>query len=91
MAWPRTPDAENVREIRELVDDVCLVSEQEMLGAMRHLLFEEHVTAEPSGAAATAVLLQANTDMRGNTVALVTGANVTPEVLGRAVNLLRGG
>jgi threonine dehydratase len=87
----RTPDAENVREIRELVDDVCLVSEQEMLGAIRHLLFEEHVTAEPSGAAATAVLLQANADMRGNTVALVTGANVTPEVLRRAVNVPRGG
>jgi threonine dehydratase len=87
----RTPDAENVREIRELVDDVQLVSEQEMLGAMRHLRFEEQVAAEPSGAAATAVLLQANTDMRGNTVALVTGANVTPEVLRRAVNFLRGG
>jgi threonine dehydratase len=87
----RTPDAENVREIRELVDDVRLVSEQEMLGAIRHLLFEEYVAAEPSGAAATAVLLQANTDMRGHTVALVTGANVTPEVLRRAVNLLRGG
>jgi threonine dehydratase len=63
----------------------------EMLGAIRHLLCEEHVTTEPSGAAATAVLLQTNTDMRGNTVALVTGANVTPEVLRRAVNLLRGG
>jgi threonine dehydratase len=87
----RTPDAENVREIRELVDDVRLVSEQEMLGAIRHLRFEEQVAAEPSGAAATAVLLQANTDMRGNTVALVTGANVTPEVLLRAVNFVRGG
>ena len=87
----RTPDAENVREIRELVDDVRLVGEQEMLGAIRHLQFEEHVAAEPSGAAATAVLLQANTDLRGNTVALVTGANVTPEVLRRAVNFVRGG
>jgi threonine dehydratase len=87
----RTPDAENVREIRELVDDVRLVSEEQMLRAIRHLLFEEQVAAEASGAAATAVLLQANSDLRGNTVALVTGANVTPEVLRRAVNCVQGG
>jgi threonine dehydratase len=87
----RTTDADNVREIRELVDEVCLVSEDEMLRAVRHLLFEEQVVAEASGAAATAVLLQANSDMRGNTVALVTGANVTPEVLRRAVNGVQGG
>src|SRR6267143_7301051 len=35
----RMPDAENVREIRELVDDVRLVSEEQMLRAIRHLLF----------------------------------------------------
>jgi threonine dehydratase len=87
----RTPEADNVREIRELVDDVRLVSEEEMLGAIRHLLFEEHVVAEPSGAAATAVLLQADSDMQGDTVALLTGANVPPEVLRQAVNFVQSG
>ena len=45
-----------VREtvVRELVDDMVLVSEDEMLEAMRWLLAEERVTAEPAAAASVA-------------------------------------
>ena len=43
----RTPDDENVRTIRELVDDVVLVSEDQMLTAIRHLYEQEGVVAEP--------------------------------------------
>ena len=81
----RTPDAENVRCIRELVDEVCLVSEEQMLSAIRHLLLEEHVVAEPAGAAATAALLGRRESDGGNVVALVTGANISPQVLRTAV------
>src|SRR5258707_13476151 len=42
----RSPEAENVREIRELVDDVRLVSEEEMLRSIRLLLFEAQVAAD---------------------------------------------
>ena len=80
----RTPDAENVQEICKLVDDVRLVSEEQMLAAIRHLLFEEHIVAEPAGAAATAALMQ-SVEKGKNVVALVTGGNITPEVLRRAV------
>ena len=52
----RTPVMENVKAIRELVDDVQLVSEEAMLDAVRHLLLEEHVVAEPSGAATAAAI-----------------------------------
>jgi threonine dehydratase len=80
----RTPDSENVKQIRELVDDVRLVSEEQMLSAIRHLLLEEHIVAEPAGAAATALLMQS--DEKGkNVVALVTGSNIAPDVLRRAV------
>jgi threonine dehydratase len=79
----RTPDSENVQQIRKLVDDVRLVSEEQMLAAIKHLLFEEHIVAEPAGAAATAALMQSAE--KGNVVALVTGSNVAPEVLRRAV------
>ena len=41
----RTPVMENVKAIRELVDDVQLVSEEAMLNAVRHLLLEEHVSS----------------------------------------------
>jgi threonine dehydratase len=83
----RIPETLNVQAIRELVDDVCLVSDEQMLRAIRYLLFEEHVVAEPAGAAATAALMQSK-DVHGNNVAvLVTGANVAPNVLRRAVSL----
>jgi threonine dehydratase len=72
--------------IRELVDEVRLVSEQEMLDAIRVLLLEEHVVAKASGAAAAAAFLQnpsAYADPK--VLLLVTGANVSPEVIRRAV------
>jgi threonine dehydratase len=75
----------NVQTIRELVDEVCLVSEDEMLQAIRTLLFEEHVVAEAAGAAATAAYLQNPTAYTGRTVVLlVTGSNIPPELLRQA-------
>ena len=53
----RTPAAENVRDVKKLVDDVVLVSEDAMLRAIEILLVEERVLAEPAGAASTAALL----------------------------------
>src|SRR6266480_2030815 len=76
----------NVIAIRELVNEVRLVSEQELLDAIRILLLDEHVVAEASGAAATAAFLQDPSDYAdAKIVLLVTGANVSPEVLRRAV------
>jgi len=83
----RTPHAENVRAIRELVDDVVLVSDEEMLCAIGFLLMEEHVVAEPAGAAAAAALLQRKTPSREIAVALVTGANIQRDILQRAVQI----
>ena len=81
------PSEANVQAIRELVDDVRLVSEREMLDAIRLLLLDEHLVAEPAGAAATAAFLQDAVSYTGRNVALlVTGANIQPDVLRRAVN-----
>src|SRR5882762_4639191 len=54
----RTPEAANVADVRRLVDDVVLVSEEQMLRAIETLLMEEHVLAEPAGAASAAALLK---------------------------------
>jgi threonine dehydratase len=76
----------NVMAIRELVDEVRLVSESELLDAIRTLLLDEHVVAEASGAAAAAAFLQdPSAYADGEIVLLVTGANLSPEVLRRAV------
>jgi len=75
----RRPLAPNVTAIRDLVDDVDAVSEDEMRKAIRLLRDRENVLAEPAGAAAMAALLKrARAD--GPTVALVTGANLAPEL-----------
>ena len=77
----RTPEAENVRAIRQLVDDVILVSEDEMIEAIRRL-HREGMTAEPSGAAATAAFLKHPSS--GPAVLLVTGGNITDAIRQRA-------
>jgi threonine dehydratase len=82
----RTPEAANVREVKSLVDDVVLVSEKEMLRAIEVLLVEEHVLAEPAGAASTAALLQSSTDCGDHPVLVVSGANISREVLKMAIN-----
>jgi threonine dehydratase len=79
------PLEHNVRQIRELVDEVCLVSEAELLRGIRTLLFEEHVVAEAAGAAATAAYLQNSTVYNGRSVVLlVTGSSIPDHLLARA-------
>lgn len=80
----RIPEDSNVRDILELVDEVRLVSEREMLVAIRHLIENEKVMAEPAGAAATAALLQSAPEGAKNIVAIVSGANISEEVLKQA-------
>jgi threonine dehydratase len=82
----RTPIDANVRDILELVSDVRLVTEDDMLRAIRRLLIDEHVVSEPSGAAATAAFEQSRDEWRGDVVLIMSGANVTVEVLERALN-----
>lgn len=84
----RTPEAANVRDVKNLVDGVVLVSEEQMLRAIDVLLLEEHVLAEPAGAASTAALLQSNTGCGDNVALVVSGVNISREVLRRAIGSL---
>jgi threonine dehydratase len=81
----RTPDAANVRDVKSLVDDVVLVSEEQMLRAIEILLVDEHVLAEPAGAASTAALLGECAELGDNVVLVVSGANISRDVLRRAL------
>jgi len=81
----RTPEASNVRDIKRFVDEVVLVSEEQMLRAIETLLLEEHVLAEPAGAASTAALLRGCGDCGNDVVLVVSGANISREVLKRAI------
>jgi threonine dehydratase len=80
----RTPVLENVVAIRELVDEVYLVSELQLFDAIRHLQNNEKVLAEPAGAATTAAWM-AHPAESGNVVLVVSGGNIADDVL-REVN-----
>jgi threonine dehydratase len=66
--------------IREYVDDVVTVSEDEIRDAMGVLATKSAIVAEPSGAVTTAAYLHVDLP-KGNTVAVVSGGNVDPALL----------
>ncbi len=72
--------------VRRHVDEVLLVEEDEMLRAIRLYFSWEHLLAEPGGAAALAALLYHYSPSPGERVVLIlSGANVTDEVMLRAL------
>ena len=67
----------DVQVMRELVDEVVLVSDDEILAAMAFLFDRLKLVTEPSGAIATAALLAGHVDPAGARVGvLVSGGNV---------------
>ena len=68
---------------REALDGIALVTEQEIMEAMRLLLVRAKLYVEGSGAAATAALLAGKVSLGGatNVVSIVSGGNVDPERL----------
>jgi threonine dehydratase len=73
----RIPIQENVAAIRELVDDVNLVTEAQLLSAVEHLYISEQIVAEPAGAATTAAWLATSRHTPdARVVLLVTGSNI---------------
>jgi len=71
---------------RRFVDEIVRVEDEEMLRAIR-LMFElEHVLTEPAGAAGVAGLLRLTPRSLGDrVVVIISGANVSGEVLARAL------
>ena len=73
------PTEANVTAVRELVDEMVLVTDEDMRDAMRLLLSSEDVVAEPAAAASVAALLQAAGAHDRPVIALITGRNVAPD------------
>jgi len=87
----RVRDDLSSKKLEAYLTSGVTVSEQEMLDAIRVLLLDEHVVAEASGAAATAAYLQnPSAYADGNIILLITGANLSPDVLRRAVMQIDG-
>ncbi len=72
--------------IREHIDEIVLVSEEEMRQGVRFLLEAAHQLAEPAGAAPAAAARKLKDRLRGQTVVLiVSGCNITVDQLRRVL------
>lgn len=78
------PGKLNFAIIQELVDDILLVSDDELLATMKLMLIRMKMLAEPSGAAAAAAVLHGKLPTGCKKVGiLVSGGNVDLDMLGR--------
>lgn len=71
--------------IQHYVDEIVLVSDEEIIDALRLILGRMKVLTEPAGAAATAALLTGKVKPRegGTAVSVLSGGNIDPEKLKR--------
>jgi threonine dehydratase len=80
----------NYQFVKEFVEDVVLVSDDEIVDAMRLIFSRAKLVAEPAGAATVAALLAHKIPLRSGdrVVAIVSGGNVSTEQFG---HLIAGG
>ena len=71
--------------VREYVDDVITVSEESMSRALLALVERAKMVVEPAGAAAVAAILDAPTAYPTPSVAVLSGGNIDPLLLGKVI------
>lgn len=67
--------------LREVVDEVVLVSEESVRATIRRLALHNHLIVEAAGALATAAALQTPAEDRGRTVCVITGGSIDTDKL----------
>jgi threonine dehydratase len=83
----RTPDADALAMIWEVVDEVVQVSDDEVEAAMAVYFSDTHNVAEGAGAAALAAALRSKDRLRGKKVGLpLSGGNVDRDVFARVLS-----
>jgi threonine dehydratase len=77
----------NFAHIQRYVEQIVTVTEQEIEQAMRHIVWDARLIAEPSGAVATAALLFHAPELppHRTAVAIVSGGNAEPATLLRVL------
>jgi threonine dehydratase len=72
--------------VRELVDDIILVSEAEIAAAIRHAYWEERQIIEGSGSVGLAALLSGRVKPTGTTALLLSGGNIDMKLHHRIIS-----
>jgi threonine dehydratase len=82
----RVPDAEALAIIRQEVDEIVAVGDDEVAEAMRIYFSDTHNAAEGAGAAPLAAAMQRRTDFAGGSLGLaLTGGNVDRALFARVL------
>lgn len=71
--------------VRELVDEIVTVSDDDIARALLILLEQAKVVVEPAGAVGVAAILAGKVAPQGTTVSILSGGNIDPLLLQRVV------
>jgi threonine dehydratase len=77
----------NFAIIRDLVDEIVTVTEDETARALLVLLERAKLVVEPAGAVAVAAILAGKVKDLGTSVAVLSGGNIDPQVMERVISL----
>jgi threonine dehydratase len=81
------PGAFPFSHLQKYLDEIVLISEEDIARAFRSLLFRAKILTEPAGAVAAAAFLSGKVDTGRKTVAAVTGGNVTDEMIRKMLDM----
>lgn len=89
----KKPAQRNFEVIRKYVDDMVLVSEEELSDALYFAIQYKHLIAEGAGVAALAALLSGKIATAGVTLVVISGGNIDVKLLDSIINkgMLRTG
>ena len=80
------PGVLNFEIIREVVDEVITVDEDDIARALLVLLERAKLVVEPAGAVGVAAILAGKVQHTGTTVAILSGGNIDPLVMERIIS-----
>jgi threonine dehydratase len=81
-----TPGVLNLEIIRETVDEIVTVTDDDIARALLVLLERAKLVVEPAGAVAVAAILTGQVKDTGVTVAILSGGNIDPQVMERVIS-----
>ncbi|MFF1634984.1 threonine ammonia-lyase [Leifsonia sp. NPDC058248] len=80
------PGVLNFEIIRDIVDEIVTVSEDDIARAMLVLLERAKLVVEPAGAVSVAAILAGKIAPTGTTVAILSGGNIDPLLMQRVIS-----
>jgi len=86
----RRPGEFPFRHLQEYMDEIVLISEQDIAHAFRTILYRGKMLGEPAGVVAAAAFLSGKVDSGRKTVAVLSGGNVTEDMVQKMLAMSAG-